>query len=116
MEHQLQEQSSNPVISTVDDINLPRLSHIGGDLEHFYGPNCQTIMPSLTLWTIRYAARISDVAHIPHRLAVHHWMRYGSGLAGGQFLKSALRASFKVTPSIDGVLPGVCYHQFDAIG
>ena len=43
-------------------------------------------------------------------------MRYGGGLAGGQFLKSALRASFKVTPSIDGVLPGVRYHQFDAIG
>merc|ERR1712028_157215 len=112
LEHQLQQQSSNPVIRAVDDTNLRRLSHIGSDLEHFYGPNWQTIMPSPTLWTIRYVARISDIAHIPHRLAIHHWMRYGGGLAGGQFLKSALRASL----SIDGSLLGVRYHQFDAIG
>merc|ERR1712086_274615 len=112
LEHQLQQQSSHPVIRAVDDTNLRRLSHIGSDLEHFYGPNWQTIMPSPTLWTIRYVARISDIAHIPHQLAVHHWMRYGGGLAGGQFLKSALRASL----SIEGNLLGVRYHQFDAIG
>ena len=43
-------------------------------------------------------------------------MRYGGGLAGGQFLKSALRATFKLQPSSEGKTLGVRYHEFDAIG
>lgn len=115
LEHQLQQHSSDPVVRAVDDTNLRRLSHIISDLEHFYGPNWETIMPSPTLWTIRYVAHISDIAHNPNRLVVHHWIRYGGGLAGGQFLKSALRASLKAA-NVEGAMPGLRYHQFDAIG
>ena len=82
-------------VKLVDDTRLRRLPNIKQDLLFFYGPAWESQLPGPTLFTIRYVARISDIAHDRHRLLIHHWMRYGGGLAGGQFLrtvKSALGA------------------------
>jgi heme oxygenase len=115
LEFQLQEHAADPLVAQVDDVRLRRLSSLEADLRHFYGPKWASLLPSPSLFTIRYVSRISDVADQPHRLLVHHWMRYGGGLAGGQFLKVALRAGLKLKPQ-DGVIKGVQYHTFDKLG
>lgn len=116
LEHQLEEHAQEPLIQAIDDPRLRRLGNLEEDLAFFYGAHWATVMPSPSLWTIRYVARISDIATKPHRLVVHHWMRYGGGLAGGQFLKAALKAGLRLKPQQEQTaVPGVRYHQFDAL-
>lgn len=115
LEFQFQEHALDPLVAHVDDVKLRRLPSLKADLEHFFGQNWVDLLPSPSLYTIRYVSRISDIADQPHRLVVHHWMRYGGGLAGGQFLKVALQAGLKLKPQ-DGVIPGVQYHTFEDLG
>lgn len=115
LEFQLQEHAAEPLVAQMDDSRLRRLPNLEADLLYFYGANWANLLPSPSLFTIRYVSRISDVADQPHRLVVHHWMRYGGGLAGGQFLKAALKAGLKLKPQ-DGVVKGVNYHTFDKLG
>merc|ERR1719461_1011191 len=82
LEHQLEQRSGDPLIAALDDPpTLRRLANLKQDLEFFYGPDWESLLPSPSLHTIRYVTRISEVSDTPHRLAVHHWMRYGGGLA-----------------------------------
>ena len=43
------------------------------------------------------------------------WMRYGGGLAGGQFLRTALENGLALEETADGTTPGIRYHQFDQV-
>ena len=78
-------------------------------------------MPGPRLSTIRYVTRIHDVSAKPHLLLVHHWIRYGAGLAGGQFLRISLEKAFNLNLDQDAnsplivPTPGIRYHQFEKI-
>ena len=50
-----------------------------------------------------------------HRLVVHHWMRYGAGLAGGQLLRASIARGLRLSPRADGTTPGVRYHNFELL-
>eukprot|EP00947_MAST-08B_sp_MAST-8B-sp1_P004002 g4002.t1 len=122
--------SSSAVVAAVDSpAELRRLGNLAEDLAFFYGPQWRDLVPGPSLATVRYVARIHDVGRDhPHRLVVHHWMRYGAGLAGGQFLRAPLTRALglkaegasTVLPGGRGVVaakvPGLRYHQFDAVG
>lgn len=105
---------SNPV-AALHDPRLARLPALAEDLAVFWGPSWRDLLPAPLLATIRYVARVSDLAAMAasgdgcglHRLAVHHWMRYGAGLAGGQFLRTSLTRGLKMQGR------GVKYHSFE---
>merc|ERR1712086_1183392 len=95
LEEQLQKyKGANTAVNSIDDDCLRRLDNIREDLSFFYGDKWLDILPSPSLWTIRYASRINDISEEPHRLLVHHWARYGAGLAGGQFLRTTIESCF----------------------
>ena len=103
---------NDPVIA-LHDVRLARLPALAEDLATFLGPKWRDLLPSPALATIRYVARLAEVAASSeggHRLAVHHWMRYGAGLAGGQFLRGSLARGL----GMEG--RGVRYHQFEQLG
>jgi len=109
LESQLGRRSGEPIIRSVDhegDLRLRRLPSIQRDIQYFYGIHFFKPQTPPLLSTIRYVSRITEVAPRPHLLLVHHWMRYGAGLAGGQFLRSALSASLNEDSQ------GIEYHIF----
>lgn len=107
---------------------LRRLPNLEQDLRFFFGEYWKTALPAPGLATIRYIARLHDSE--PHQLAVHHWTRYGAGLAGGQYLSVSLARAFGGTDcggegdifedsnnchSSSNNGGGVRYHQFEKI-
>ena len=46
---------------------------------------------------------------------MHHWMRYGAGLAGGQLLRASIARGLRLSPRADGTTPGVRYHNFELL-
>jgi len=115
LEQQLAVAPPDSLVHRIDDARLRRLDNIREDLRFFYKSDSAECLPSPSLHTIRYVSRISDIAHEQHRLVVHHWMRYGGGLAGGQFLKTVLKPALKLDASNPHTCPGIRYHQFDKI-
>ena len=103
----------NPV-AALHDPRLERLPALVEDLTTFLGSAWRELLPGPTLATIRYVARVAEVAAMGaagrHRLAVHHWMRYGAGLAGGQFLRTSLARGLGMAGR------GVRYHEFEQLG
>jgi len=119
---ELEPRLDQPFFSKLHDPEkLNRIQNLKEDLEYFFGPRYVELMPGPRLSTIRYVTRIHDVSAKPHLLLVHHWIRYGAGLAGGQFLRISLEKAFNLNLVQDAnsplivPTPGIRYHQFEKI-
>jgi heme oxygenase len=115
LEQQLDQHKDDELVKAIHTPSVLRLANLKEDLEHFYGDEWETVLPSPTLWAIRYVSRIHDTAADAHRLVVHHWMRYGGGLAGGQFLRTSLARGLGLRKSAEDTTPGIRYHQFESL-
>jgi len=118
---ELEPSLTHSLFDGIHSPKLDRLPNLEEDLQFFFGKRFQDIMPGPNRTTIRYVTRIHDISFKPHLLLVHHWMRYGAGLAGGQFLRVSLERAFNLKPKRDEnsplvvPTPGIRYHQFEKI-
>jgi heme oxygenase len=116
LEPQLEAHASSRYVAAMHDTRLERLPSLREDLRFFLGQDWGEALPPQVPAAVQYAQRIREVASQPHRLAVHHWLRYGAGMAGGQFLRNTLSRVLGLAASADGrTTPGIRYNEFDEL-
>ncbi|XP_061830177.1 heme oxygenase 2 [Nerophis lumbriciformis] len=90
---------------------LHRHEALARDLEHFYGPEWQSLI-SCSEATQHYVDRIHQVGHEdPVLLVAHAYTRYMGDLSGGQVLKKVAQRALKLPQTGEGLE----FYQFDAI-
>jgi heme oxygenase len=98
-------------VQTLDDDELRRLASLERDMEYFYGLSWRDSLPSPSLATQAYVARIQQVAqNKPYNLIGHQYSRYLGDLFGGQMMKGMATRSLNLE---DG--QGVSFYEFDKI-
>ena len=114
LEPQIAAHASLRYLDGMHDERLLRLPNLREDLLFYLGDAWELRLPPAVDAAVEYAARIRAMAGQPHLLAVHHWLRYGAGMAGGQFLRGSLARGLHLKANDGGrKTPGIRYNEFD---
>lgn len=85
--------SDDPVAAAFITPKLTRLPAIEADLAFLLGAEWRARIAPLPT-TIRYVARIHDVADWPGGFIAHHYTRYLGDLSGGQIIRTLMQRQF----------------------
>jgi heme oxygenase len=98
----------HPVAGAFVDDRLKRRAALAEDLQFLLGPDWRGRADASPA-TEAYVARMRDVCHThPARFVAHHYTRYLGDLAGGQFVRRSLEATFG-----DG--SGIAFYRFEGL-